>query len=148
MIAVDTNLLVYANRREARNHEAARDLLRELAEGREPWAIAWPCVYEFFAVVTHPRIWREAASSSDQAWRQIAAWAASPSLSLLSESDDFLPVLERFLRRPRVRGPVVHDARVAAICVAHAVEELLTADRDFTLFPELPTRNPLPTGSA
>ena len=148
MIAVDTNLLVYAHRRESRHHEASRDAIRALAEGREPWAIPWPCLYEFFAVVTHPRIWREAASRPDQAWRQITAWTGSPSVSLLTETEDFLPVLERFLRRPRVRGPIVHDAKVAAICVAHGAEELLTADRDFSLFPELPTRNPLTTASA
>ncbi len=143
MIAVDTNLLVYAHRRESRHHGGARDALRALAEGREPWAIPWPCLYEFFSVVTNPRIWKQAASHPDQAWRQIDAWTASPALSLLTETEDFLAILERFVRRPRVRGPVVHDARVAAICVAHGVEELLTADRDFSLFPELPTRNPL-----
>jgi len=147
MIAVDTNLLVYAHRRESRHHEGARGVVRALAEGREPWAIPWPCLYEYFSVVTNPRIWKEAASSPDQAWRQIDAWTASPSVSLLTETDDFLAVLERFLRRPRVRGPIVHDAKVAAICVAHGAEELLTADRDFTLFPELPTRNPLRAAS-
>ena len=147
MMAVDTNLLVYAHRRESRHHEPARDVIRSLAEGREAWAIAWPCLYEFFSVVTNPRIWREAASSPDQAWQQIAAWTASPSVSLLTESEDFLALLESFVRRPRVRGPIVHDARVAAICVAHAVDVLLTADRDFSLFPELPTRNPLPATS-
>jgi len=42
----------------------------------------------------------------------------------------------------------VHDARVAAICLAHGVRELLTADRDFSLFPELRTRNPLPVARA
>jgi len=74
-------------------------------------------------------------------------WTASPSVSLLTETEDFLAVLERFVRRPRVRGPVVHDARVAALCVAHGARELLTADRDFALFPELPTRDPLRTAT-
>ena len=46
------------------------------------------------------------------------------------------------LWHPRVRGPVVHDARVAAICLAHGADELLTRDRDFALFPELKTRDP------
>lgn len=147
MIAVDTNLLVYAHRRESRYHDAAFGVVRALAEGRLPWAIPWPCLYEFFSVVTNPRIWKAAASSPDQAWQQIDAWVASPSISLLSEPEDFLATLQSFVRRPRVRGPLVHDARVAAICVAHAAEELLTADRDFSLFPELRTRNPLQTGS-
>ncbi len=37
----------------------------------------------------------------------------------------------------------VHDARIAAICLAHGVSELWTADRDFSRFPELKARNPL-----
>jgi len=143
LIAVDTNILVYAHRLESRQHHDAFDIVKALAEGRERWAIPWPCVYEFFSVVTNPRIWKDRASDPDQAWRQIDAWTGSPSLSLLAESEDFLPILERFVIRPRVRGPIVHDARVAAICIAHGVEELLTADRDFALFPELTTRNPL-----
>jgi hypothetical protein len=143
MIAVDTNLLVYAHRRESSDHDAAREIVRGLAEGRGSWSIPWPCLYEFFSVVTNPRIWKEAASTPDQAWRQIDAWARSPSVSLLAETQDFLGVLERFIRQGRVRGPIVHDARVAAICVAHGTDELLTADRDFALFPELRTRNPL-----
>ena len=44
--------------------------------------------------------------------------------------------------RPHVVAGVVRDARIAAICVAHGVEALLTRDRDFSLFPELPTRDP------
>ncbi len=143
MIAVDTNILVYAHRRESRHHAASGEAIRALAEGHAPWAIPWPCLYEFFSVVTNPRIWKEAASSPDEAWHQIEAWAASPSLSLLGETDDFLAVVQGFVLRPRVRGAIVHDARVAAICIAHGAEELLTADRDFSLFPEIKTRNPL-----
>ena len=146
MIAVDTNILVYAHRRESRHHGRAMETVRALAEGRDRWAIPWPCVYEFFSVVTNRRIWKEAASSPDQASRQIDVWAASPSVSLLAETDDFVGLVEKLIRRPRVRGPIVHDARLAAICIAHGIEELLTADRDFSLFPELPTRNPLPEG--
>jgi toxin-antitoxin system PIN domain toxin len=144
MIAVDTNILVYAHRREARHHGAASDTVRGLAQGHARWAIPWPCLYEFFSVVTNPRIWRQVASTPEQAWRQIDAWTASPSLMLLAETEDFLHVLGRFARRPRVRGPIIHDARVAALCVSHGVDVLLTADRDFGLFPELTSRNPLP----
>ncbi len=141
--AVDTNLLVYAHRREPEQHAGSAELMRTLAEGTRPWAIPWPCVYEFFGIVTHPRIWKDAASSPDQAWSQIESWTQSPSSSLLHETGDFVSTLQRFVARPRVRGPIVHDARVAAICVAHGVDELLSADRDFALFPELRTRNPL-----
>ena len=142
MIAFDTNVLVYAHRRESRHHQVAADVLRAAAAARSAWAIPWPCLFEFFSVVTNPRIWKDAASTSDQAWRQMTVWTASPSVVLLAEGRDFPIVLESFLRRPRVRGSIAHDARVAALCVAHGVAELVTADRDFALFPELRTRNP------
>jgi toxin-antitoxin system PIN domain toxin len=142
VLAVDTNVLVYAHRREADEHALALDLVRGLAQSASAWAIPWPCVYEFFSVVTNARIWKEAASTPEQAWAQVEAWLAAPALRLLAETADFGPILASFARRPRVRGPVIHDARVAAICVAHGVEALLSRDRDFSLFPELTVRNP------
>jgi uncharacterized protein len=142
VIAVDTNVLVYAHRREASEHARANAVLRELSEGALTWGLPWPCVYEFFSVVTNPRIWKGAASTPAQAWAQLEAWLGSPSLSLLAETDEFAAVLGRFLRLPRVRGPVVHDARIAALCLAHGVSELVTRDRDFSLFPDLTTRDP------
>jgi hypothetical protein len=143
LLAVDTNILVYAHRREAPEHAAAAKVVRALAEGPQSWAVPWPCVYEFFSVVTNPRIWKRSASTPEQAWGQIDAWLSSPTLRLLGETDDFASLLGRFLTLPRARGPVVHDARVAALCVAHGVEALLTRDRDFSQFSDLRTRNPL-----
>jgi toxin-antitoxin system PIN domain toxin len=140
--AVDANVLIYAHRREVKEHEKALELLTNLAASSNPWAIPWPCIYEFFSVVTNPRIWKDAASTPEEAWNQIEAWLAAPALRMIGEPDGFSPLLESFVKRSRVRGPVVHDARVAAICIAHSVEKLLTRDRDFSLFPELATENP------
>lgn len=103
MIAIDTNILVYSHRRESRYHHVASDVVRDLAESLQDWAIPWPCVYEFFSVVTSRRIWKNAASSTKEAWLQIEAWAGSPSCRLLSEPEDFLVVLEPLACRPRVR---------------------------------------------
>jgi toxin-antitoxin system PIN domain toxin len=142
VIAVDTNVLVYAHRREPPEHDAALAVVQSLADGQEPWAIAWPCIYEFFSVVTNPKIWKQTASSPDQAWTQLSAWFDAPGLRVLSEPIGFVAMLAGFLRRARVRGPVVHDARIAAICVAHGVDKLLTRHRDFSLFPELTIEDP------
>ncbi|HEX5000093.1 MAG TPA: hypothetical protein VFY29_17870 [Terriglobia bacterium] len=68
---MDTNILVYAHRRETGERLQAFALLEGLAASLHPWAIAWPCVYEFFSVVTNPRIWKDAASTSEQAWAQL-----------------------------------------------------------------------------
>ena len=142
MIAIDTNILVYAHRSDSIYHEVSASVVRQLAEGRYPWAIPWPCCYEFLSVVTNPRIWKDQATTTEQAWNQLSAWIASPSMRLIGETKDFPQILERFVRRPRVLGPIVYDARIAALCMAHGTDVLLTKDRDFSLFPELPTRDP------
>jgi toxin-antitoxin system PIN domain toxin len=142
VIAVDTNLLVYAHREDSAWHAGALDRLVELAEGRVGWAIPWPCLHEFLAIVTHPRIYAP-PTPPGAAVDQIEAWLESPSLTLLAEAEGYFPDLRRTLREGRIAGPQVHDARVVALCRQHGVRELWTADRDFGRFPGLPTRNPL-----
>lgn len=57
MIALDTNVLVYAHLTDSPFHESALAAVTQLAEGNAPWSIPWPCIHEFFAIVTHPRIY-------------------------------------------------------------------------------------------
>ena len=142
MIAVDSNLLVYAHREDSPWHATALDRLRGLAEGRTPWAIPWPCVHEFLAVVTHPRIYVP-PTPLDLALAQVDAWLGSPSLVLIGEDASHWPRLKALLAAGKIAGPRVHDARVAAICLRHGVDELWTIDRDFSRFPSLKVRNPI-----
>ena len=142
MIAVDTNLLVYAHREESPWHERAEERLVALAEGKSAWAIPWPCVHEFLAIVTHPRVFNPPTPLA-RALDQVSAWLASPSLVLLHETGEYWKDLQEVLTVSKVTGPQVHDARVAAICRAHGVAELWTADRDFSRFSSLKTKNPL-----
>jgi toxin-antitoxin system PIN domain toxin len=142
MIAVDTNLLVYAHREDSPWHETAYARLAELAEGRGPWAIPWPCLHEFLAIVTHPRIFQP-PTPLEIALDQVEAWLESPSLALLAEVPGYWPELRTALAAGRVAGCQVHDARVAALCLSHGVRELWSADRDFGRFPALTVRNPL-----
>ena len=142
MIAVDSNLLVYAHREDSAWHAAAYDCLAGLAESRSPWAIPWPCLHEFLSVTTHPRIYAP-PTPLEKAIDQVEAWLESPSLILLAETDDHWPRLRALIRTGQIFGPKVHDARVAAICLQHGVSELWTIDRDFSRFPGLKVRNPL-----
>ena len=142
MIAVDTNILVYAHRADSDRHGPARASVRRLAEGRAPWGLPWPCVHEFIAVATHPAIY-DPPSTIAQALDQVEVWLASPAVRLLAETRAHWTVLKAQLLAGRVRGPAVHDARIAALCLAHGISELWTADRDFGRFPGLATRNPL-----
>ena len=142
MIAVDTNLLVYAHRGDSVWHAAASKALTVLAEGRGAWAIPWPCLHEFLAIVTHPRIYRPPTALA-RAMDQVSAWLESPSLVTLAENESYWAVLQECASVGRVAGPQVHDARIAALCLAHGVRELWTHDRDFGRFPTLTVRNPL-----
>lgn len=142
MIAVDTSVLVAAHRRAAPAHDRAVATILALCGSRRPWAIPWPCVHEFLAVVTHPRI-LDPPSTIAQASAQVDAWCSVESLVLIGEAAAHRERLHGLLGSGAAAGPRVHDARIAAICLDHGVSELLTADRDFGRFPALRTRNPL-----
>jgi uncharacterized protein len=142
MIAIDTNILVYAHREDSPWHEVAYTRIVELAEGRTPWTIPWPCIHEFLAIVTHPRIFNP-PTPLKTAVDQVEAWLESPRLVLISESEDYWSRLRSIFISGRVSGPLVHDARIVALCQHHGISELWTADRDFGRFPGLPVRNPL-----
>lgn len=140
MRAVDTNVLVYAFFSDSPFHAAALRAVAELAESPAPWAIPWPCIHEFYGVVTNPKIFDDPMLPG-RALSQINEWLRSPSLHLLAETPQHWSRLEELLTAARVAGPVVHDARIAALCLTHGVTELLTQDRDFSRFPKLKLRS-------
>jgi uncharacterized protein len=142
VIAVDTNILLYAYRRDSPFHDKAFDQIRRLVEDDVVWAIAWPCLHEFISVATNPKIF-SANNSLAEVFKQIEVWQLSGKLNFLGESAEHLGVLQSLLVSAKARGGQIHDARIAAICLQNGVKELWTADRDFSRFPKLKTRNPL-----
>jgi uncharacterized protein len=142
VIAVDTNLLVYAHREDSAWHDQAYEIIRNLAEGASSWAIPWPCIHEFLAIATHPRIFSPPTPLT-KAIDQVDAWLESPNLHLLSEQPGGWDSLRPLLVASKTTGPAVHDARIAALCLQHGIRELWTADRDFNRFRDLRVRNPL-----
>jgi uncharacterized protein len=142
VIAVDTNILVYAHRAESPFHAAASRLVAALAESKSAWAIPWPCLHEFYGIATNLRILKP-PSTVAQAVGQISLWLESPTLVLLHEGLRHWPVLQGLISAGRLTGARVHDARIAAICLENDVHEFWSADRDFNRFPSLTVRNPL-----
>lgn len=142
MIALDTNLLVAAHRRDAVDHAAAQAAIRSVAEGQSVFGLPWTCLHEFISVVTHPRVFA-VPSTIEQAVAQVQAWLASPRAVTLAEAPGYERILAEILTSSRITGPRVHDARIAALCRLHGVSELWSADRDFGRFPWLTVRNPL-----
>ena len=145
MIALDTNILIHARREELAHHQAARELLGSLAEGTVPWAIPWPCVYEFLRVITHPRVF-DPPTDLDVAIEDLESLLASPSLVLLGEGAAHRSHMRRAVASGHAAGNLAHDAHIAALVVEHGASELWTLDRDFARFPEVKPRNPFSAG--
>jgi uncharacterized protein len=142
VIALDTNILVYGHRRDSPFHERAFRVLEELLGGRSPWAIPWLCIHEFLAKVTHPRIFK-IPTPLGFALEQIEEWLRSPSGCVIGEPEGYFETLSTVLRESRVTGAKIHDARIVAICLAHGVDALWSADRDFNRFAGLRVTHPL-----
>lgn len=141
MRALDTNVLVHAEIVTSPFHAVARRLLQDAAEGPAPWAIPWPCVYEFLRVVTHPRVYHP-PMPVPAALADVRALIASPSLLLLAETPRHPDIMASIVEASGVTGNLLHDARIAALCVEHGVSELVTGDRDFARFPGVHVVNP------
>lgn len=139
MIAVDTNVLIYAHRAEFAQHAHALRALSSLAEGNELWAIPAVCLSEFLRVTTHPSILKP-PSTIDQASRTVEALLASPSLRLLMPGDRHAALLLQVVREQKISGNLVFDAQIVALCLEHGVREILTEDRDFGRFPQISQR--------
>lgn len=141
MRAFDTNVLVFAEIRTNPFHETARQILGEAAEGYTPWALPWPCAYEFLRVVTHPRIYYPPVPVT-RALQDLDRILTSPTLILLSETERHIEIFQQVIRTSGVAGNLIHDAHIAALCLEHGVSELVTGDRDFLRFPDLRIINP------
>lgn len=143
MIAVDSNLLIYASRADSAFHGAARVAIASLSQGARPWAIPWPCAYEFLRNVTHPGIYKKPTPMLE-ALAELSTLAASPAARFLGYGTEHRAIFFETIVRAGAAGNPVYDASIAAICLEHRVEEFWTAnDKHFRRFPGLRVRNPL-----
>lgn len=142
MIAVDTNLLVYAQREELPFHTRAREAVESLARGRSRWSIPWPCVHETIGILTNRRVFKTPTSLAN-AFLYMQSFEALDHCDFLAEAEGHLANLARISSKAKLSGAAIHDARIAAICIGHGVRELWSADRDFSRFAEFTVRNPL-----
>jgi uncharacterized protein len=140
VIALDTNILVYAHRPGADQHTRAVAAIGGLTDGVARWALPWSVSHEFLAVVTRLP---SRPTPIAIALREIERLLAVPTCTPLAEPHGYMRTFAELVRASEVRREMIYDARIAATCIAHGVSELWTADRDFGRFPGLRTRNPL-----
>lgn len=143
MIAVDTNVLIHADREEMLLHGRALDALTALAEGDAAWAVPIFCIGEFVRVVSHPRVF-DPPTPAPEALEFVEALLQSPSVRLLLPGPRFLSLLRDCIEEGGVQGNLVFDAQIAAVCLEHGARTLLSEDRDFSRFSKM-TVQPLTT---
>lgn len=134
MIAVDTNVLVYAHHALAPQHADADEAVRELAEGQTAWAIPVFVIGEFLRVVTHPRGPLRRPTPPARALEAIDVLVSSPSARVLMPGRRYLPLLRGLVADTNPRGDEVFDAQIAALCLEHGATTILTNDTDFRQF--------------
>jgi uncharacterized protein len=141
VIAIDTNLLVYAHRAALPEHRSARHAIERAAMDPRGWGVPQPTLAEFWSIVTHPAAGRPSTAAEARAFLQALlsdgrghVWLPSPGFDA------------RFLEAAvdvDVRGPRIFDLQIALLAVEHGAREIWTHDRNFLATPGLRVVDPL-----
>ncbi len=142
MIAIDTNILVYASVASSPNHAAALSALEGLALSGSAWGVPYPCAHEFLTITTNKRIYTDHLSASE-AFEVLEVMNKNRNFRWIGLGPMHLETLKTLVLGAAVSGGAIHDARIAACCIDAGAHELWSADRDFSSFPGLRVRNPL-----
>lgn len=143
MLAVDTNVLVYAADADSPFHRPCRRWLERQRSRPDAWYTTWSILYEFLRVTTHPRVMRQPWNVG-AAWKFVTALLASPGLSVLVATQRHADVAtEVFVELPHLAGNLLHDAHTAILMREHGVGRICTRDTDFTQFPFLEVIDPV-----
>ncbi len=141
MIAIDTNILLYAHRKETANHITALHLIESYCTGAIPWGIPWICITEFFRVATHPKVYVP-PTPLQLALGNLSTLFNSPSFYVFSETERHREILFNLIQKYKIVGNHMFDLKILALCVEHGITELITNDSDFLRFTEIKVVNP------
>lgn len=143
MLAVDTNVLVYAADADSPLHAACRNWLERQRRRPDAWYTTWPILYEFLRVTTHPRVMRRPWTAG-AAWNFVAALLASPGLEVLVPTKRHAEVAEAVVAEyPHLAGNLFHDVNTAILMREHGISRICTRDTDFSRFTFLEVVDPL-----
>ncbi len=141
MIAIDTNLLVYAHRAALAEHRAARRAIEKAANVSEGWGIPLPCIAELWSVVTDPAATKR--PSRPEEVRDYLAGLAEAGAILLLPGASFGARLLRLAQDLRVLGNGIFDLQVGLAALDGGATEIWTHDRRFKGIPGLAAVDPL-----
>lgn len=141
MIVLDANILLYAYDSASDKHSKARAWVEQVFSEGELVGIPWQTVSAFLRIVTNPNLPGQRLTAEEAA-QIVEEWHEQPNVHFLAAGDQHWSFLRRMLIEGQARGPLVTDARLAALTLEHG-GILHTTDRDFARFPGLRWANPL-----
>jgi uncharacterized protein len=143
MLAIDTNVLVYAADQDSPFYIPCREWLERQRVRPDAWYTTWAILYEFLRVTTHPRVMRR-PWDAQAAWGFVAALLVSPGLSLLVPTQRHSDIAAQVISElPHREGNLFHDAHTAILMREHGIRRICTRDTNFHGFPFLEVIDPL-----
>ena len=138
---MDVNVLVYAHRADAPDHDGHRRWLESVINGDAAYGMSDLVLSGFLRVVTHPRVFRE-PTPIHVALAFAAEVKDRPNCVSVSPGDRHWGIFARLCKESGARGNLIPDAYLAALAIEHGCE-WITTDRDFSRFKGLRWRHPL-----
>ena len=142
MIAVDTNLLVYAHRSAVPEHRRARQALERAANDTGGWGISIPVLAEFWSIVTHPKA-AGGPSTAARAASFIRVLATEGEMRIWTPGPGFAEYLLQRAISMSVSGARIFDLQIALIAAHYGAREIWTHDANFVRLPGIRIRDPL-----
>jgi uncharacterized protein len=141
MILLDVNVLVYAHREDAVNHQAYRDWLKARLDSSEPCGLSDLALSGCLRVITHPKVFMPPTPLGN-ALRYVNQLRYHPNVRLVSPGNTHWKIFTNLCQSIEAKGNLIPDAYHAALAIESGCE-WITTDRGFARFPRLRWRHPL-----
>lgn len=141
MQLVDVNVLVYAHREDAPDHERYRAWLETWLDADTAFGLSDLVLSGLIRVVTHPRVFNK-PTPIDVALEFVDALRSRPNCVPVAPGRRHWEIFARLCAAAGVKGNLVPDAYLAALAIESG-SEWITTDRDYSRFPGLKWRHPL-----
>lgn len=138
---IDANILLYAVDERSPFHSSAREWLEAALNGSRRVGIPWVSLMAFIRIATHSRAMDEPLDPL-AAWGMVEAWLDADPVWIPQPGAGHRAILGRLITELHLRGNLVSDAVLAALCLEHGLE-MVSADSDFARFDGIIWTNPL-----
>ena len=141
MVLPDVNVLIYAHREDAPNHDACLEWLQGIVNADEAFGLSEFVLSGFVRVATHPKVFKTPSSIAD-AIAFANQLRDQPNCVLVIPGPRHWDIFARLCLDSGAKGNLVPDAYLAALAIESGCE-WVSSDRDFSRFKGLRWRHPL-----